>query len=209
MPRPDPPTNKGTKFPAEPLTRTEMRALIQAASNRSHSGIRMRALLAVLCGSGLRIEEALLLMPRDIDTAKCTIRVRHGKGNKARTVGIDPDSCAIIDRWLDQRTALGMTGRQTVFATYTVGSFGRPISQRYARTAIARVGERAGIEKRVHPHGLRHSLATALAEEGVPLHVISAQLGHSSTATTDRYLRKIAPAELVARMQQRTWLEEK
>jgi integrase/recombinase XerD len=68
------------------------------------------------------------------------------------------------------------------------------------QSALAR---RAGIDHRVHPHALRHSLATALAHEGKPLPVISGQLGHSSTAVTDRYLRKIAPTELVAQVRDR------
>lgn len=201
-----PPTNKGRKFPAEPLTTDEVLRLVAAASNRSHSGVRMRALLAVLFGSGLRIAEALALMPRDVDTNRCQIRVRHGKGNKSRTVGIDPQSCAMIDRWLERRTTLLLTGRQPVFCTYSENNHGRAMSQRYVRTALVRLAERAGIEKRVHPHGLRHSLASAMVDEGQPLHVISAQLGHGSTATTDRYLRDIAPQELISRMQERDWL---
>ena len=56
---------------------------------------------------------------------------------------------------------------------------------------------------RVHPHALRHSLASALAMEGKPLPTITAQLGHSSTAVTDRYLAKIAPADLVIQIRDR------
>ena len=63
--------------------------------------------------------------------------------------------------------------------------------------------QRAGIERRVHPHALRHSLASALAMEGKPLPTFTAQLGHSSTAVTDRYLAKIAPADLVAQVRDR------
>ena len=55
----------------------------------------------------------------------------------------------------------------------------------------------------VHPHALRHSLASALAMEGKPLPTITAQLGHSSTAVTDRYLAKIAPADLVIQIRDR------
>jgi site-specific recombinase XerD len=56
----------------------------------------------------------------------------------------------------------------------------------------------AGLEKRVHPHGLRHTHAAELAREGVPINVIRDQLGHSSLAVTDRYLRDVAPADLIA-----------
>jgi site-specific recombinase XerD len=63
----------------------------------------------------------------------------------------------------------------------------------------------AGIDKRVHPHGLRHSHATELVGAGVPLHVIVGQLGHASTATTDTSLAKIAPAERIAAMRAAGW----
>jgi integrase/recombinase XerD len=206
-----PPTNKGETFDIEPLTKAEVRALIAAASNRSAAGIRLRALIAVLSGAGLRINEAVKLMPRDINTARCTIYVRHGKAGRdgkprPRTVGLDQESCALVDLWLARRQPLGLTGRHTVFATYSKNAFGQEMDQRYARRALAKLGERAGIEKRVHPHGLRHTLASAMVDDREPLHIIAAQLGHASTATTDRYLRRIAPRELIDRMTSRKWI---
>jgi len=73
------------------------------------------------------------------------------------------------------------------------------------RAALARLGVKAGIEKRVHPHGLRHSLAFDMAMTGEPTHQIQAALGHSSLAITDRYVRYIAPADVVATMRSREW----
>ena len=61
------------------------------------------------------------------------------------------------------------------------------------------------MDKRVHAHGLRHTHAAELAEEGHPINLVQAQLGHSSLATTDRYLRHIAPRQLVAAMRRREW----
>ena len=62
-----------------------------------------------------------------------------------------------------------------------------------------------GMEKRVHPHGLRHTMAFELMMEGVPVPIIQQQLGHASLATTDRYLRHLAPRDVVMAMQQREW----
>ena len=70
---------------------------------------------------------------------------------------------------------------------------------------MPRLARRAGIEKRVHAHGLRHTHAAELAYEGAPMNLIQAQLGHSSLATTSRYLAHIAPAQLVEVMRARTW----
>jgi len=177
----------------EPLRPEEVAELLKAASGRAPTGIRNRALLAVLYYAGLRVGEALALELRDLDLEAGTINVRRGKGSRQRTVGLNPAALAHLERWLDRRRDLGFNGRRPIFCTLQ----GEPLSARYVRQALARYAERAGIEKRVHPHGLRHSHAAHLAMAGVPVHVIQKQLGHSSLATTGLYLDEIAPAEVV------------
>jgi integrase/recombinase XerD len=155
-------------------------------------------------GAGLRVSEALALRPSDLDLGTGTVRVKHGKGDNARTVAIDPSAQAYVERWLAKREALGLNGRHPLFCTITRNDrFGRKLDPSYVRRVLPRLAARAGIEHRVHPHALRHSLAIALAHEGKSLPAISGQLGHSSTAVTDRYLRKIAPTELVAQVRDR------
>src|SRR5688500_12203815 len=100
---PAPPTNAGLKRPPEPLTAYEVRALLSACSTRYSSGIRMRALIGVLYGAGLRVSEALALKPPDVDPNAGTIRVRHGKGDKSRVVGIDPHGAALLETWMQHR----------------------------------------------------------------------------------------------------------
>jgi len=70
---------------------------------------------------------------------------------------------------------------------------------------LPRLAAKAGVEKRVHAHGLRHAHAAELAAEGLPVNVVQQQLGHGSLATTDRYLRHIAPRERVEAMRAREW----
>lgn len=195
------PANKGLKLPAEPLTPDEVKSLIRACSKRAPTGIRNRALIVVLYRAGLRVSEALAIMPKDLDAANSTIRVLHGKGDKARVVGLDAGAWAILQLWLDRRAALGINGRQPVFCTLK----GKPVSSAYVRMLLPRLGRRAGIEKRVHAHGLRHTHAFELATEATPIHVIQAQLGHSSVATTDRYIRHLNPAVVVEAMKARSW----
>jgi site-specific recombinase XerD len=194
------PPNKGRKFPGEPLTDDEMRMILRACSQRAPTGIRNRALLTVMYRAGLRVSEALALRPADVDPAAGTVRVLAGKGRKARTVGIDDGALAVLQRWTDKRRELGLRGR-TLFCTLE----GAPLRDTYARDILKRAGAKAGIVKRVHPHGLRHSYASALAREGVPLNVISKALGHSSSAITSRYLDHIAPADVIALGRSRTW----
>lgn len=202
---PLPPSHKGETFRAEPLEPDEVRILIDTASRRSTSGVRLRALIAIMYGAGLRISEALALKPKDVDTTRGIVRVLHGKGDRQRTVGLDPRSCELVAAWLARRSTVGLTGRHPIFATYTSGQVGRPMSQVQVRAALSRLAARAGVEKRVHPHGFRHSLASDMAERGYATHEIQAQLGHASLAVTDRYIRKIAPAKLVERMRERIW----
>jgi integrase len=75
------------------------------------------------------------------------------------------------------------------------------------RTLLPRLARKAGVEKRVHAHGLRHTHAHDLAREGKPAHLIRDQLGHSSLSTTDRYLRRFGSQELIEAMRSRTWGE--
>lgn len=201
------PANKGVKLPGEVLEAREVVALIRACG-RGPSGVRNAALIAAMYGAGLRVSEALALRPSDLDLNHGTIRVKHGKGDRARTVALDPSAQAYIERWTAKRASLGLNGRQPLFCGISSNNIGKPIDSSYVRRLLPRLAAKAGIERRVHPHALRHSLATALAHEGKPLPAITAQLGHSSTAITDRYLAKIAPADLVAQVRDRGRLDE-
>ena len=82
---------------------------------------------------------------------------------------------------------------------------GKPLHSAYVRALLPKLASRAGIEKRVHAHGLRHSHATELVQAGVPLHVIAGQLGHASTATTDAYLAKLMPSERIKALRAAGW----
>lgn len=181
-------SGKGRKYPAEVLTADEVKALIRACSTRAPTGVRNRALLVVLYRGGLRVGEALALHPKDLDPRRGTIRILHGKGDKARTVGLDPEALAVIERWADIRKGLGISARRRLFCTLVGG----PLDSSYVRQLLPRLAGRAGIDKRVHAHGLRHTHAAELAEEGYPVNFIQDQLGHASLAVTDRYLRHIA-----------------
>jgi site-specific recombinase XerD len=188
------------KYPPEPLTRAEAEALLACCSRRAPTGIRNRALIAVLWRGGLRISEALDLFPKDLDPIAGTIRVLHGKGDKSRVVGMDPGGWALLRAWLVKREALGFGQDQPVFCTLA----GRPVQSAYIRSLMPRLRRRAGIGKRVHAHGLRHTHASELRAEGFDLGVISKQLGHSSIATTARYVDHLNPQAVVDAIRSRT-----
>lgn len=194
------PANAGRKYPAETLTAEEVDDLLGAIEGKGPLAVRNRALVAVLWGSGLRVSEALDLHPRDVVTGG--LRVRHGKGDKARIVGLHSRAAVLLAAWLEKRATLGLNGRQPIFCSVASGSKGRtpglPIDPSYVRRLLPKLAVKAGIDKRVHAHGLRHTHASDLVAQRVALHIITGQLGHSSTATTDTYLAKVAPAERLA-----------
>jgi len=195
------PANKGLKLPPEPLSADEVGRLMEACAGESGVSVRNRALIAVMYRAGLRISEAIALMPKDLDPRLGTLRVLHGKGDRARVVGMDQGGWLVLERWLACRSRLGLGQGQAVFCTLRGG----PLKSAYLRSLLPRLARKAGIEKRVHAHGLRHTHAFELASEGVPLHMIQAQLGHSSLATTDRYLRHLNPTAVVKAIRAREW----
>ncbi len=193
--------NKGKRFPPEPLSKDEVLSLMGACSRRCPTGLRDRALIAVLWRGSLRISEALALKPADLDRDACTLRVLHGKGDKARLCVIDQGTVEVLTAWLDARRALGVNGNVVIFCTLK----GKPISSAQIREMLPRRAKKAGIEKRCHAHGLRHTGASELAEENTPILEIAAQLGHSNVATTARYIHALNPVARIARLSSREW----
>ncbi len=196
------PGNYGKTFPPEPLTRNEIERLLRQLG-RGPCGHRNRALVVLLWRSGLRISEALALFPKDVDREAGTVTVLRGKGSRRRQVAIDSYALAMLERWLSARAELGIGGRQPVFCTVDVRTRGKAMYSSYVRDMLKQRGAQAGIEKRVHPHGLRHTMAFELLMEGQPLGVIRDQLGHSQLATTLRYCDHLAPAVAIKAMHDR------
>jgi integrase/recombinase XerD len=190
-----------TQLDADLLTTAEVEALLRACSSRAATGVRNRALIALLWRTGLRISEALALKPKDVDLSSGLLTVQHGKGDKRRVVGLDAGTAALLERWLERRGKLGLAASAPVFCTLD----GVAVDPSYVRHLLPRLARRAGITKRVHAHGLRHRHAVDLVEEGASLTTVRELLGHSSAATTSRYLTRIGASEAVAFARQRRW----
>lgn len=196
------PANKGKRYPVEILTPREVAAILDEFPADERCGMRYRAIVAVLYRSGLRINEALHLRSKDIDKENGMIRVLFGKGQRARTVGIDQGGIDFIEAWEGERGRYGYPAGAPLFCTST----GRVMSSSNLRLILKRIGERAGVEKRVHAHGFRHTFAFELIMEGVPLPIIQVQLGHVWATSTSVYVDHIAPMEVVARIRGRSWI---
>jgi site-specific recombinase XerD len=138
-----------------------------------------RVFCATLYGTGLRISEACRIQTSDIDASRGVIHIRNGKGGRERLVGLKPTLLELLRTyWLHERPAAPW-----LFASSRGNHFsGSPINK-----ALADAAKRAGVEKRVTAHTLRHCFATHLIEEGTDLRVIQVLLGHASIKTTTRY----------------------
>lgn len=199
------PPNYGKRFPATPPSTEEMLRILDCCDLNSKRGIRNRALLTTLWRSGLRVSEALALLPHEVNFQNHTVTVMSGKGGKYRVSGIDAGALMEISRWLMVRALLEVPHGSPLFCTVNQPRPGNRIHPAYVRELCRELAVRAKVPHRVAPHQLRHAHATELAREGLPVHVISRQLGHSNIATTATYLAGISPQEVIDAIRGRSW----
>jgi site-specific recombinase XerD len=174
---------------------------MKQCSRRAPTGVRNRALIAVCWRCGLRIGEALSLAVKDFDPDSGTLVVQRGKGGKRRVVGVDAGTVALVGRWLEARRTRGISNGGPLFCSLA----GRPMDQSYVRHLLPRLARKAGIERRVHAHALRHAFAVDMVRAGAPLYVVRDALGHASVATTQVYLSRVGAHEAVEAMRNREW----
>lgn len=157
--------------------------LLNNSTDNSPKGLRDRALMELLYGSGLRISEALSLDIDDLDFGGQTLKIR-GKGNKERVVALTKKAKQIILRYLEQRQAFNpKLGEKALF----LGLRGKRLNRREAIRIIKKACLKANLPYTLSPHSLRHSFATHMLEAGADLRVVQQLLGHSRLSTTQRY----------------------
>ena len=157
---------------------------VRAQEEESASSLRDLALVEVLYGSGIRISELVGLDLGDIDRQRSTIKVM-GKGSKERIVPIGQPALTAVDNWINNARA-ELVSEASGSALF-IGSRGKRIDQRVARSVVYQAMEAIGSDKKLGPHTLRHSAATHLLEGGADLRTVQEILGHSSLATTQIY----------------------
>lgn len=185
----------------ELLTPEEVGALVNASSGRAPTGLRNRALVAIMYRSGLRPGEALALEPGDVDLGAGTVLVPPRKGGRSRLTGLDALTREMIRSWLERRAERGIGPSQPLFCTLA----GEPLKAAYVRELLPRLAKRAGIPKRVHPLALRYANAAELAEEGMPASMIDRHLGVAPIGGARRYRRTVSEQDVAAALAARTW----
>jgi integrase/recombinase XerD len=167
-----------------PLPVEDVRRLLEAPDEGSPNGLRDRAILELLYGSGLRISELTGLDVDDLDLEEGSVRVL-GKGGKEREVPLGSFGRDSIGAYLT-RGRPARASPATRGAVFLNARGGRLSRQSCARL-LGHYVRRAGIERRVTLHTLRHSFATHLLEGGADVRVVQELLGHASVATTQIY----------------------
>jgi integrase/recombinase XerD len=161
------------------LSPEEVTRMIEAARNRMH-----RTILLVLYGTGMRRTEASLLQVSDIDSQRMVIHIHQGKGSRDRDVPLTAKLLeALRDYWRWRKP-------KVYLFPSTEGHRGveQPISDKTVWYACKEAAARAGIQKRIGPHTLRHSFATHLLEAGTDLRTIQLLMGHAHLEQTAVYL---------------------
>jgi len=166
------------------LTREEVGALLAATESTRFvvRGIRDHAVLTLLVCTGLRRQEVLDLQLPDVDLREAVLRVRNGKGGRARIVPLLPDAIAALRDWLELRPCCD---HRFLFTNHMRA----PLGIKGIHDLFRRALRRSGIEKPgVTLHTLRHTFATLMLRGGCDLRSLQSLLGHASLETTAIYL---------------------
>jgi len=168
----------------EVLTVAEVDKLLASPTLDDPLVFRDRALLELAYGAGLRVSEWISIGVRDVMFDEGLVRV-FGKGSKERLVPIGRRAIGALAsyvRELRPRLEHG-EGRGALF----LNARGQPLTRMGAWKILQKYVARAGIEKHVSPHTLRHSFATHLLEGGADLRAVQEMLGHADISTTQIY----------------------
>lgn len=166
------------------LSADEVKLLLDRVDNSTPLGQRDKAMLELLYAAGLRVSEMVALDVGSVNLETREIRV-WGKGSKERVALMGEPAAAALDRYLgDGRRQLVDNSRTEALF---VNRYGKRLSERAVQTAIKRYAIEAGLDKKVHPHMLRHSFATHLLDGGADLRVVQELLGHANLSTTQIY----------------------
>jgi len=158
--------------------------LLETPDLATPQGKRDRALLELLYASGLRVSELESLNLEQLNMEANEIRV-WGKGSKERMVLIGEPAARALDNYLTHsRPAL--LGKKKTNAVL-LNQYGGRLPARRIQKILDKYARKAGLEKRVYPHILRHTFATHLLDGGADLRVVQELLGHAQLATTQIY----------------------
>jgi integrase/recombinase XerC len=173
-------TPKDDKRLPDVLTEQETEALLDAAGEKDFLALRDKTILELLYSTGIRVHEITTLDTTDVDFVNEEIKVL-GKGAKERIVPTGGQAVACLRKYMKELKKILPSG-----ALFINKNRGR-LTTRAIEMMIKKYAVKAGIEKKVTPHTLRHSFATHLLDRGADLRSVQELLGHANLSTTQIY----------------------
>jgi len=157
----------------------EAQYLLKKPNKRYPTGLRNKAMMALMLHCGLRISEVINLRPGNINLTKGKLRIQSGKGNKDRDLAIPEYLIDLLNSWRKKRP-------QGIFFFSTLK--GKKLSSRYLQQMVKRYAKKAGLTKSISPHTLRHTYATQYYKQTKDIETLRRILGHSDISTTTIYI---------------------
>jgi len=191
------------------LTDEELDRVLQTCTD-TPTGHRNLALILLMADSGLRIAEALALEPRDIvrQAGQIThVIIRQGKGGKTGRQPVTVRTAVALAQWEQERAGLGI-GEYPIFCTISEGQAtghaaegqqlepGKRLQASYVRNAVKRLGRRAGLGDRLHPHLLRHTAITRYLRGTGNLELTRKFARHANIQTTAQIYSHLVQADV-------------
>lgn len=166
-------TPKKEQYLPNVLTKQEVKQLIDFAQTK-----KSKLIVSLLYSSGIRVSELVNLKVNNLDLNNKKGKV-HGKGNKSRQIFLSEQLCQELQNYLNEKNP----------SIFLFSKNDKPLTTRNIQKIIKKTSEKAGLNKKVTPHTLRHSFATHLLESGIDIRKIQVLLGHSRIDTTQIYTK--------------------
>lgn len=161
------------------LSQREQLLLLAQPNPKAPTGIRNLCIMHLMLYAGLRVNEVINLGTKHIDFMSGQLLITHGKNGKERYLWLNSHTLDTLLLWRPHRQ------HDLDFFFHTLA--GGKLSDRYIRAMVKRYATRAGIEKDIHPHTLRHTFATDLFSKTKNIRLVQKALGHSNVNTTQLY----------------------
>ncbi len=171
------------------LSQKEIETLLESMKPVDCASIRNRTLIELIYSTGARVSEVSGILLKDMDLKNREISVT-GKGRKQRILYVNQSALKWIEIYLKVRDKIVSSKNRDKYAIddyLFLNKFGKKLSVRSIGTIVKESLKKAGIEKNITPHGIRHTFATHLLQEGAGIREIQELLGHKNISTTQIY----------------------
>ena len=168
------------RLPAQIPTESEIERILAAASSGTRSDVerRNRAIIELMYSTAMRIAEAAALDTADLDQTAGTLLIRRGKGGKERVVPMGNTATSVLLDYLQHARLRFVSSKPGVTALFLAATTGNRLSKASIREIVREAARKAGIDRRINPHAIRHACATHILRAGADLrHIGELRIG--------------------------------